>query len=134
MSNGARQDRRCGSFALLIDMMTPMTLAVTLEVERELEMRAHETDAARRQHVDGLRYDAELARRRYMKVDPDNRSSPIRLRRNGTTSCSVIPKLSRDANAQQAAGCDTQRGDRPTHSRSCRAAATTLERLARRLP
>jgi DNA invertase Pin-like site-specific DNA recombinase len=59
--------------ALLVEMMTPMTLAVTLEVQRELEMRAHETDAARRQHVERLRYDAELARRRYMKVDPDNR-------------------------------------------------------------
>ena len=59
--------------ALLVEMMTPMTLAVTLEVQRELEMRAHETDTARRQHVERLRYDAELARRRYMKVDPDNR-------------------------------------------------------------
>jgi DNA invertase Pin-like site-specific DNA recombinase len=59
--------------ALLVEMMTPMTLAVTLEVQRELEMRARETDTARRQHVERLRYDAELARRRYMKVDPDNR-------------------------------------------------------------
>ncbi|WP_439406546.1 recombinase family protein [Bradyrhizobium sp. DASA03076] len=59
--------------ALLIEMTTPMALAVTLEVQRELETRAHETDTARRQHVERLRYDAELARRRYMKVDPDNR-------------------------------------------------------------
>ena len=59
--------------ALLIEMMTPMTLAVSLEVQRELEARAAETDAARRQHVDRMRYEAELARRRYMKVDPDNR-------------------------------------------------------------
>ncbi|WOH80419.1 hypothetical protein RX327_32240 [Bradyrhizobium sp. BEA-2-5] len=59
--------------ALLIEMMTPMTLAVTLEVERELEMRVHEADTARRQHVERLRYDAEIARRHYMKVDPDNR-------------------------------------------------------------
>jgi DNA invertase Pin-like site-specific DNA recombinase len=58
---------------LLIEMMTPMTLAVTLEVQRELEARAAETDAVRRQHIDRLRYDVELARRRYMKVDPDNR-------------------------------------------------------------
>jgi hypothetical protein len=54
-------------------MMTPMTLAVTLEVQRELEARAAETDTARRQHVERMRYDAELARRRYMNVDPDNR-------------------------------------------------------------
>ena len=59
--------------ALLIEMMTPMTLAVILEVQRELEARAAETDAVRRQHVERTRYEAELARRRYMKVDPDNR-------------------------------------------------------------
>jgi DNA invertase Pin-like site-specific DNA recombinase len=59
--------------ALIIEMTTPMALAVSLEVQRELETQARETDAARRQHVERLRYDAELARRRYMKVDPDNR-------------------------------------------------------------
>ena len=59
--------------ALMIEMMTPMTLAVTLEVQRELEARAAEIDALRRQHVERTRYEAELARRRYMKVDPDNR-------------------------------------------------------------
>ena len=59
--------------ALLLELMTPMTLAVSLEVQRELEARATETDALRRQHVERLRYEAELARRRYMKVDPDNR-------------------------------------------------------------
>lgn len=59
--------------ALLLEMMTPMTLAVSLEVQRELEARAAETDTLRRQHVERLRYEAELARRRYMKVDPDNR-------------------------------------------------------------
>ncbi|MCA1416384.1 recombinase family protein [Bradyrhizobium sp. NBAIM20] len=59
--------------ALMIELMTPMSLAVTLEVQRELEARAAETDAARRQHVERMRYEAEIARRRYMKVDPDNR-------------------------------------------------------------
>ena len=41
--------------------------------KRELEARTAETDALRHQHVERLRYEAELARRRYMKVDPDNR-------------------------------------------------------------
>ena len=58
---------------LMIEMMTPMTLAVTLDVQRELEARAVETDGLRRKHVERLRYDADLARRRYMKVDPGNR-------------------------------------------------------------
>jgi hypothetical protein len=59
--------------ALLVELMTPITLEVTLAVQRELEARAAETDALRRQHIERTRYDAELARRRYMKVDPDNR-------------------------------------------------------------
>ncbi len=59
--------------ALLVELMTPMTLEVTLAVQRELEARAAETDVLRRQHLERTRYDAELARRRYMKVDPDNR-------------------------------------------------------------
>jgi DNA invertase Pin-like site-specific DNA recombinase len=59
--------------ALLVELMTPMTLEVTLAVQRELEARAGETDALRRKHLEHLRYEADLARRRYMKVDPDNR-------------------------------------------------------------
>src|SRR5258708_926720 len=51
---------------LMIEMMTPMTLAVTLDVQRELEARAAETDAFRRKHVERLRYDAEFARRRHI--------------------------------------------------------------------
>ncbi|MER9178642.1 recombinase family protein, partial [Mesorhizobium sp. M0955] len=59
--------------ALLVELMTPMTLEVTLAVQRELEARAAEPDTLRRQHIERTRHDAELARRRYMKVDPDNR-------------------------------------------------------------
>ena len=59
--------------ALLIELMTPMTLDVSLAVQGELQARAAETDGLRRQHIERTRYDADLARRRYMKVDPDNR-------------------------------------------------------------
>ncbi len=59
--------------ALLVELVTPMNLEVTLAVQRELESRSAEIDAARRQHVERTRYEAELARRRYMSVDPDNR-------------------------------------------------------------
>jgi DNA invertase Pin-like site-specific DNA recombinase len=59
--------------ALLIELMTPMTLEVSLAVQGELEARIAETDTLRRQHIERTRFDAELAQRRYMKVDPDNR-------------------------------------------------------------
>jgi DNA-binding transcriptional regulator YiaG len=42
-------------------------------VQTELETRAAEADALRRQHVERARHRADLARRRYLAVDPDNR-------------------------------------------------------------
>ena len=58
---------------LLLELMQPMTLQVALAVQQEVEARITETDALRRKHVERAQYDSELARRRYMKVDPDNR-------------------------------------------------------------
>jgi len=58
---------------LLLELMEPMTLEVALAVQQEVEARITETDALRRKHVERAQYEAELARRRYMKVDPDNR-------------------------------------------------------------
>ena len=69
--SGADIDRAMG--ALLIAVMTPVALEVTLAVEQELRVRADEADGLRRKQVDRARYEAELARRRYMHVDPDNR-------------------------------------------------------------
>jgi hypothetical protein len=50
-----------------------MALEVALGVQQELQERWEETDRLRRQQVERARYDADLARRRYMQVDPDNR-------------------------------------------------------------
>jgi len=58
---------------LLLELMQPLTLEVALAVQQEVEARFAETDALRRQRVERARYEAELARRRFMKVDPDNR-------------------------------------------------------------
>jgi hypothetical protein len=59
--------------ALLIELMTPMTVEIALAVQQEIESRIGETDELRRTQLERARYEAELARRRYMKADPDNR-------------------------------------------------------------
>jgi hypothetical protein len=46
---------------------------VALTVQAELEARADEADALRRSYVERARHRADLARRRYLAVDPDNR-------------------------------------------------------------
>jgi DNA invertase Pin-like site-specific DNA recombinase len=58
---------------LLLDTLTPLALEVALTVQAELDTRAAEADALRRHHVERARHRADLARRRYLAVDPDNR-------------------------------------------------------------
>jgi DNA invertase Pin-like site-specific DNA recombinase/G:T/U-mismatch repair DNA glycosylase len=58
---------------LLVEAVTPMALEVALSVQQELQVRWEDTDRLRRQQVERARYEADLARRRYMQVDPDNR-------------------------------------------------------------
>ena len=68
---GAGIDQAIG--ALLIETVTPLTLDVALQVQAELEARADEAEALRRQRVERARYEADLVRRRFMEADPANR-------------------------------------------------------------
>jgi DNA invertase Pin-like site-specific DNA recombinase len=69
--NGGPVDEAIGK--LLVDAVTPVTLEVALAVQKELENRCDESDRLRRQEVERARYEADLARRRFMHVDPGNR-------------------------------------------------------------
>jgi DNA invertase Pin-like site-specific DNA recombinase/DNA-binding transcriptional regulator YiaG len=68
---GACVDNAIGD--LLIESITPLTLEVALEVQRELESRFNEADKLRKKQVERAQYEANIARRRFMQVDPDNR-------------------------------------------------------------
>src|SRR5207249_10322042 len=59
--------------ALLVETVTPLALEVALNVQQELQSRWDEADRLRRLQVDRARYESELARRRFLRVDPDNR-------------------------------------------------------------
>lgn len=58
---------------LLLGAVTPMALEVALNVQQELQRRFEETDNMRRRQVERAQYEADLARRRFMLVDPENR-------------------------------------------------------------
>ncbi len=68
---GAGIDEKIGD--LLVEALTPVTIDVALAVQQELQSRLDEADRLRQQQVERARYEAELARRRYLRVDPDNR-------------------------------------------------------------
>jgi DNA invertase Pin-like site-specific DNA recombinase len=69
--NGEQIDRSIGE--LLIQTMTPMALDLALTVQQEIQVRLDEVDRMRCKQVERARYEADLAQRRYMHVDPANR-------------------------------------------------------------
>jgi DNA invertase Pin-like site-specific DNA recombinase len=58
---------------LLLDTVAPAALEVALAVQEEIAGRIEAAEALRSSQLERTRYEAELARRRYLKVDPDNR-------------------------------------------------------------
>jgi len=58
---------------LLLDTVAPAAMDVALAVQDEISARIHESEKMRSIQLERARYDAELARRRYLKVDPDHR-------------------------------------------------------------
>jgi DNA invertase Pin-like site-specific DNA recombinase len=58
---------------LLVESVTPLALEVTLAVQQELQARLDEVDKLRQKQVERARYETDLARRRYLHVDPTNR-------------------------------------------------------------
>ena len=58
---------------LLLQTVAPTALNVALAVQEEIVGRIRQADALRATQLEQARYEAELARRRYLKVDPDNR-------------------------------------------------------------
>jgi DNA invertase Pin-like site-specific DNA recombinase len=69
--NGGPVDQAVGQ--LLIKSMTPLALEVALTVQKELDRRANQIDHVKKQEVSRTRYEADLARRRYLNVDPEHR-------------------------------------------------------------
>jgi DNA invertase Pin-like site-specific DNA recombinase len=68
---GMEIDQAIGN--LLLETLTPLALEVALNVQQEFQSRLEDADRLRRAQVDRAGYEADLARRRYMQVDPQNR-------------------------------------------------------------
>jgi len=64
-------DRAVGE--LRLEMVQPVTLELAFAVQAELQNRLEEVDKLRRQQMERCRYEADVARNRFMQVDPNNR-------------------------------------------------------------
>lgn len=64
----ADPDKRIGQ--VLLETLSPLAVEAALTVSAELQQRSAEADQIRAAHVERARYQADLARRRYMAVAP----------------------------------------------------------------
>ena len=58
---------------LLLELMTPMAVEMTLAIQNELDRRVAESEHHHQLRITRARYDSDLARRRFVLVDPANR-------------------------------------------------------------
>ena len=59
--------------ALIAERMTPAAVELALEIRREIENRQEEADRLRCRAIERAQFEADLAQRRFMLVDPANR-------------------------------------------------------------
>jgi len=59
--------------ALIAERMTPAAVELALEIRQEIEARQQEADQLRYRAVERAQFEADLAQRRFMLVDPSNR-------------------------------------------------------------
>ncbi|MBP0640208.1 recombinase family protein, partial [Cupriavidus sp. AcVe19-6a] len=82
-AQGTRGEPCCQSIAggpideavgeLVTAMMTPAAVELALEIGREIEARYDEADRLRLRAIERAQFEADLAQRRFMLVDPNNR-------------------------------------------------------------
>jgi hypothetical protein len=68
---GRRLDERMG--ARLVEVFTPTALQLALQVEQAVQTSIGQVESLRQTHLLKIRYEARLAERRYLQVDPENR-------------------------------------------------------------
>lgn len=88
---GADIDAAMGK--LLLETMTPMALGLSLAVQAELEGRLEQTDRLRCQQVERAEHEAQLARLRYMEVDPTQRLVAASLEADWNEKLRVLDEL-----------------------------------------
>jgi DNA invertase Pin-like site-specific DNA recombinase len=89
--------------ALLLDSVAPAAIEMALAVQEEIAHRIEEAEGVRRSQLERARYEAELARRRYLKVDPDNRLVADALEADWNNRLRHLDALQREHERQRAA-------------------------------
>lgn len=86
---------------LLLEMVTPLTLELALEINAEVLRRFDESRHLRMQRVERARYEAELARDRFLQVDPRHRLVAISLEGDWNEKLRILAEAQSELERQE---------------------------------
>src|SRR5436309_844486 len=79
-----------------LEAIEPAHLEVALSALDQIEARAKQIDQQQRRQIERGQYEADMARRRYMTVDPDNRLVARSLERDWNEKLAEVERLERE--------------------------------------
>jgi DNA invertase Pin-like site-specific DNA recombinase len=88
---------------LLLSQLTPLAIDTSMQVYEELHAQAEEARRLRAQQVERARYAAELAQRRFLRVDPENRLVADVLEADWNARLRELAQVQEEAERQNAA-------------------------------
>src|SRR6266705_6428732 len=88
---------------LLLAQLAPLAIDTSLQVYEELHAQAQEARRLRAQQVERARYAAELAQRRFLRVDPENRLVADVLEADWNARLRELAEVTEQAERQQVA-------------------------------
>ena len=113
-AHGYRGEPNCQSIAgppidkaigmLIAEQMTPAAVELALEIRREIEARHEEADRLRCRAIERAQIEADLAQRRFMLVDPNNRLVADTLEGEWNEKLRVLAKAREDRERGTTAG------------------------------
>jgi Recombinase zinc beta ribbon domain/Recombinase len=88
---------------LLLAQLTPLALETSMQIHEELQAQVQEAGRLRAQQVERARYAAELAQRRFLRVDPENRLVADVLEADWNARLRELAEVQEQAERQQVA-------------------------------
>jgi DNA invertase Pin-like site-specific DNA recombinase len=91
--------------SLFLEAIQPAQLAVSLATLEEIDAQARQVERQWQLRLERARYEADLARRRFLAVDPDNRLVARNLERDWNEKLAAVEQLQRAEAARPAGTC-----------------------------
>ncbi len=88
---------------LLLAQLTPLAIETSIQIHEELHAQVQEASRLRAQQVERARYAAELAQRRFLRVDPENRLVADVLEADWNARLRELAEVTEQAERQQEA-------------------------------